>query len=126
MGQLDNRVAGDTGEGQPRFGVLFDRHVGVDQDACANDARIIVIQTQFGDLANTDTAELHRTAARQAGYRLLEHHGVVVLFAAGAGAAQPDGEDNGGQRREDGEQADQHMIGSGFHGQAYSLAGVGC
>ena len=61
--QFDHRGTGNAGEGQPCLGCPGDRDTGVDADAGADNARIVGIKPQLGDLANTDTAELHRAAA---------------------------------------------------------------
>ncbi len=113
--ELDNRGAGDAGQCQLGLGVLLDRCFPAQAHLCQHPARVVRVQAQIDDVADLDPAVLHRAAPGQPADRLVEHHFVILEFTVHVGLGQPQAKQQGAGHHNDGEQADQHMMGSGFH-----------
>ncbi|MNP18586.1 hypothetical protein D3C76_1110740 [compost metagenome] len=113
--ELDERGAGDAGEGQFGLSVLLDGGIGAQTHLGQYPARITGVQAQAGHVTDLDAAVLHRAAPGQTGDGFVEHHFVVLEGAVDAGLGQPQAEQHGAGHHQYGDQADQNMMCTGFH-----------
>ncbi len=113
--ELDDRSPGDPGQRQFGLGVFFDRSVSAQANPRQHPARIIRVQAQHHHVADLDPAVLHGATVGQAADRLVEDDFVILEFGIDTGLGQPQTEEQGACHHYDGEQADQYVMGSGFH-----------
>ena len=113
--ELDDRGSRYTGQCQFGLGVDLDGRVGGQANQCQNPTRVFVIEAQFNDIAYLDAVVLHRTAFGQAADSLVEHHFVVLEGVVHARFGQPQAKQHAAHHDQNGEQANQYMMGAGFH-----------
>ncbi|MNJ54884.1 hypothetical protein D3C77_503450 [compost metagenome] len=104
--ELDERGAGNAGQGQLRLGVFLYRCIGTQAHLGQHSARVLGIKAQTGDIPHLDTAVLHRTTPGQTRDRFVEDHFVVLEGAVDAGFHQPEAKQHGAGNHNDCDQAD--------------------
>ena len=113
--ELDDRSPGNACQRQLGLGIDLDRGVGRQTNARQYPARVLVVQAQFDHVADLDAVVLHRAAFGQAADGFVEHHFVILERAVHARLGQPQAKQHGPDDNQDAEQADQYMMGTGFH-----------